>query len=340
MDKNTVCAVVVTYNRKELLIECLEALENQSLPLDAIYIIDNDSIDGTLELLYEKGYVYEIPSTKASKPYEKTLKKDEILIHYLRLPENTGGAGGFHEGVKNAYEKGYNWLWLMDDDAIPKDDALEKLSEYFRTENLSALANLKVDMDGNILSQHRGLFNFKDPSNIVIPITDKKLEQHETLEIDHASFVGILINKTAISKAGLPKKEFFIHFDDLEYCIRLRQEGKILLIKNSVIVHKEHRNNEFIEKRFLGKIHEFWPFEKLWLSYYGLRNYIWINKMYNEGSSWNFHKYFASNYLKQVIWILIAGDNKYKRIVFLTNVFYDALTDNFQNNKPKEILYN
>lgn len=50
-NRDTVCAVVVTYNRKGLLIECLEALRRQTRPLQAIYLIDNASTDGTPEFL-------------------------------------------------------------------------------------------------------------------------------------------------------------------------------------------------------------------------------------------------------------------------------------------------
>lgn len=50
-----------------------------------------------------------------------------IGIHYVRMNENTGSAGGFHEGLKRGYERGYDWLWLMDDDGLPALDCLEKL---------------------------------------------------------------------------------------------------------------------------------------------------------------------------------------------------------------------
>jgi len=107
--KEKIAAVVVTYNRKDLLKECLDALLNQTRPLDSIILIDNASTDGTPEFLKEKGYL------------------DNPKIDYVRLPENTGGAGGFHEGVKRGYEKGYDWLWLMDDDALPEKSSLNNL---------------------------------------------------------------------------------------------------------------------------------------------------------------------------------------------------------------------
>jgi len=84
-----VCAVVVTYNRKDLLVECLEALRRQTGPLDAIYIIDNASTDGTPELLRSRGY-------RDGAVIENPLDGSEIIIRYVRLPVNTGGAGGFH----------------------------------------------------------------------------------------------------------------------------------------------------------------------------------------------------------------------------------------------------
>ncbi|MEN3014688.1 MAG: glycosyltransferase, partial [bacterium] len=121
----TICAVVVTYNRKHLLLECLEAIRKQTRPVQAIYIIDNHSIDGTPELLLEKGYINQLPPPVLTEPWEIELSisnqtnSEPIEIHYIRMHENTGGAGGFHEGLKRAYEKGYDWFWLMDDDVEP-----------------------------------------------------------------------------------------------------------------------------------------------------------------------------------------------------------------------------
>lgn len=100
-----VCAVVVTYNRKELLRKCLAALKSQTRKPDHILVVDNASTDGTPEMLKE-----EFPQ-----------------VEVLRLPENQGSAGGFHEGMNRAYEEGWDWIWIMDDDALPEPTALERL---------------------------------------------------------------------------------------------------------------------------------------------------------------------------------------------------------------------
>src|SRR5208283_3808991 len=117
--KESVCAVVVTYNRKCLLLECLEALFKQTYPLEAIYIIDNASTDGTPEMLKGKGVIRSIlnpdnyPLEEATEVVISGMHK--IHIHYFRMHENIGGAGGFYYGTRLAHEAGHKWIWLMDD---------------------------------------------------------------------------------------------------------------------------------------------------------------------------------------------------------------------------------
>ena len=103
-----IAAVVVTYNRKQLLSECLGALLNQTKKLDSVIVIDNASTDGTRELFTDNG-LFNLPD-----------------IDYCPMENNLGGAGGFYEGIKRAYTQGYDWIWIMDDDTIPQEKALEE----------------------------------------------------------------------------------------------------------------------------------------------------------------------------------------------------------------------
>lgn len=98
-----IATIVVTYNRKEKLIRCLQHIQDQNLSTDII-VIDNMSTDGTQEVL-------------------KSLIQNHKII-YKRLEKNIGGAGGFSEGIKYAYNLGYEYFWVMDDDCMPKQDAL------------------------------------------------------------------------------------------------------------------------------------------------------------------------------------------------------------------------
>jgi len=316
--KEKIAAVVVGYNRKELLRECLDALLSQTRPLDSIILIDNASTDGTPEFLKENGYL--------SNP----------KIDYVRLPENTGGAGGFYEGVKRGYEKSFDWLWLMDDDAEPKEDALERLVVGFNKENISALACSVILPNGEICYNHRGLIDLRN----IYPLIQKPLqkEKYKELveEIDVASFVGILVNKKAIEKIGYPKKEFFIHHDDVEYCIRLRKVGQILLVPDSIIIHKEAAK-EGIIKSFLGRESLRVPYHKFWLNYYGIRNLVWLGKKYSTNKL-NFYYGMKKKLIISSVGIILFDDNKLKRIKFIISAYIDGLKGNFDNGKPKRIL--
>jgi len=343
--KEKVCAVVVTYNRKELLLECLEALCKQSRPVQGIYLIDNASTDGTPELLLEKEYIKELPPENLTDPWEKefeikNLTDGEIIkLHYVRMHENTGGAGGFHEGVKRAYEKGYDWLWLMDDDAEVDKDCLEKLEKFFENIGVVALASSVFLPNGKIAYKHRGLIDLNRTFFSIQKPLSIKAYRKSPIDIDMASFVGLIVRKKAVEKIGFPKKEFFIHYDDVEYCIRLKKIGKILLVTDSKIVHKE----AFIERKrksFLNvnrKIIKI-PYDRYWLTYFGKRNLVWLRRKYSM-TKLNFYFFLAYFFLQNISKVLLFEDKKLRRIRFILNAFKDGLKGDFDNKKPKVMLY-
>lgn len=343
-NKEKIAAVVVTYNRKQLLGECLNALLKQSYPLDALYIIDNASTDGTPEYLMEKGFIdkqlfSEKEPSESLKSIPLQSHQDRTLeIHYVQMHENTGGAGGFHEGVKRGYEAGFDWLWLMDDDAEPEQESLLKLSEYFNFENVVALCSLVFRLNSNISDISRGRYNLKK----MFPMDRAPISHEEFtkkfIEIDFAAFVGLLVNKNAIKSIGFPIKEFFIHSDDNEYCLRLRKLGKILLIPESVIIHKEEQHNNLQVKNLFIRKSKRLKYEKLWLSYYGRRNLTWVWGQYTNSRK-NFYVSLLKLIIKELANIIICDDHKLKRIIFLLNAYLDGIRGKFDNKKPQIILY-
>lgn len=234
-----ICGVVVTYNRKALLEECLTALLNQTRHLDEIIVIDNASSDGTDDLV------------KVRFPE----------VTYVKLPKNTGGAGGFHEGMKLAFEKGHDWIWVMDDDSLAMADALEKLArrDLMDAEQVCAVASAVLDAQGNIYKPCRRLLNGMRLTEWVFEL-DKHcapLEMYSQpyFEIDTASFVGLLVSREAIWKVGFPEKKFFIYWDDVEYSLRLRRAGRILTVPGSKIVHKPPAPTPTLGRRKIYSFH-------------------------------------------------------------------------------------
>lgn len=251
-NKETVAANVVTYNRKKLLVECLDALLKQTYPLDAIYIIDNASTNGTPKLLKEKGYIKDLPPINLDKPVEKIYSinmsskgnENKVLeIHYVRMNENTGSSGGQYEGVKRGYEKGYDWLWLMDDDTIPHDDSLEKLynkSNIYK--DIGFLCSKVLWTNGSLHLRSspsiNNLYLFKNNT-----VLFNLFEDDDVYITNCCTFVSVLINRKVIQKIGYPIKEFFIWLDDIEFTSRIFKSGFLgLYVKDSKVIHKTKDN--------------------------------------------------------------------------------------------------
>lgn len=316
-----VCTVVVTFNRYELLKECLDALLNQTFKND-ILIIDNASTDGTQNKIKQDGYL------------------SHTQIIYKRLAVNSGGAGGFHFGVQYTLDNHYDYVWLMDDDAEPELNALELLINNLDDEKYSAYApkTLIGTKNNHILSTfgHRGIFDYKNCLPAFQKAINLKEYEKDKCEIEMASFVGILIPISSIKRIGLPEKRFFIHHDDTEYSLRLATIGKILMINESLIYHKEKRQEEKIERQFLWFKKNRIRYERLWLKYFGLRNSVFIAFKYGKG----YKRYFLAFklYFDLIKDILLYDDKKLIRLIFATNSFFDGVRGHFDNEKPTKIL--
>ena len=219
--KIKVNAIVVTYNRKNLLEECLDAILDQTYPVNKIILIDNNSTDGTENFLKKRGYL-------ANK-----------RIDYYKLNKNIGGAGGFYTGLKISI-KDNNWSWIMDDDVIPAKNSLEELISarnflYHSKENISFLASSVFGTNNEVMNVP--LINTKKERNGYASwykYLDKGL-----VSISTATFVSLLINPVAIKKVGLPCKDYFIWGDDTEYTRRLTKYfANAYFSGNSKVIHK------------------------------------------------------------------------------------------------------
>lgn len=318
----SVAAVVVTFNRKTLLAECVDALLSQQRKPDKIFVVDNASTDGTEKFLMERGLL------------------DNPLINYVRLDSNTGGAGGFHEGSKLAYEAGFDWIWVMDDDAEPDRFALKEiLNESSIHPDVDVFSNLKVDADGEIQMNHFGTI---DPCGTLMRFVKRdtdlilKVKKWESVFISFASFVGLFFSRRVVASIGLPLREMFIHQDDLEYCTRIQRKGfKMLLIPKSIITHKEAAKPTIQNSKITFNQVDI---TRLWINYFGIRNAIWYKRTYCS----TFSAIFLATYLalKFTLGIIFFRDHKIKRIAFRLSSIRDGLLGKFDNQKPMEFREN
>ena len=218
----SIVAVVVTYNRKELLKQNVECLLKQTRPCD-IYIIDNASTDGTDEFV--KSY------------------RDE-QIHYFNTGANLGGAGGFEYGVRKGVEDGYDYIWMMDDDTLPKSTALEALigADEKLNSNWGWLSSVAYWTDGSICRmniQKKDIFRHigeKEYKSFVAPIK-------------MCSFVSLLVKSEVIREVGLPIGDYFIWTDDYEFTGRISKKYPCYLVPQSKVIHamKTHIRVDFAQ---------------------------------------------------------------------------------------------
>lgn len=243
-------AVVVTYNRYNLLKENLRSLLGQAIKIDTIIVVDNASTDGTLRKLSEDGWTGH-PS-----------------IQVLALPDNTGGAGGFAAGMRHALELGADWLWMMDDDAVPHRSALEKLLAV-AVEKTSVYGSLAVNGDDTswattLVSQERKVVN-------------KKCDVPVLAEVQSLPFLGFFINKDLVSEIGFPDEGYFIAADDVEYCMRAQHAGHgVYIAGNSLIEHPKSQRYSF----GLFGVKLICLTLPPWKRYYDTRNRLLIGKKY------------------------------------------------------------
>lgn len=211
-----VIAVIVTYNRKELLKECINALLNQNYENCDVLIIDNASTDGTRE-------------------YINSLFEANKRLFYINTEKNLGGAGGFNFGIREAYKLGADYIWVMDDDCIVHKDTLEKF--------LKAHDSLNGEY-GFLCSKVLWKNNEICKMNVPRETLTKNVEAFNSRiqEVVMASFVSLFIKAEIIKKVGLPIKDFFIWTDDWEYTRRISRNYKCYLVNDSIVTHKSKSN--------------------------------------------------------------------------------------------------
>jgi rhamnopyranosyl-N-acetylglucosaminyl-diphospho-decaprenol beta-1,3/1,4-galactofuranosyltransferase len=212
-----VTAVVVTWNRRDLLLESLAALRAQTRQPDAIIVVDNASTDETAA------------AVRAGFPE----------VRLAQLARNTGGAGGFAFGMAMALRgdpRPADLIWLMDDDTVPEPGALAALLEA----RASRPGGPPVLVASRVVWTDGRAHPMNTPR--VKPFA-RRAERAAAAAagcqpIRSASFVSVLVEAAACVRRGLPRADYFLWNDDFEFTTRLLRGQPGLLCPASVVVHK------------------------------------------------------------------------------------------------------
>lgn len=253
-----IAAVVVTYNRLELVKKTIAALQKQTRPLDGIIIVNNGSTDGTTE------YLNFLPLGEG--------RGDVIIIHQ----ENVGGSGGFWRGIKEAYERGFDWIWCMDDDVFPREECLDRLVvRGERLEYVGILCPHRIMNEKTFVSESKKV-NLSNPFKNTFdnPLTAEEVENNEYVDIEGMAFEGPLIKREVVEKIGLPNKDLFILYDDTDYSYRAVLAGYRVVVVRDALMDKHYFQSTltYAEDKMKNK----------WKLAYHIRNSAYICHKYGK----------------------------------------------------------
>lgn len=267
-----ICIVVVTYNRSTLLLENIDSIISYAKNVQEVIIINNNSSDETLNLVVEK---YNLQKIKEEGVSEYSSLVNNLRISLLDYKSNTGGAGGFYRGVNYAYHKGYDWIWMMDDDVEVLENGLDTMLQYRKVSQCILAGRENVDGSffkfDNLVNTKTGRF----VKNIKTNLTD----EYEVLNF--GCFEGMLISKKLVSKIGFPDTDFFIVGDDTIYGLLASMHTNVIHVNKPIL--KRKLANIIIKKKYGFS----WVSQSDLTLFYDTRNEFLKNEYYK--------KYFGSN---------------------------------------------
>ena len=222
----SVAVVVVTYDRADLLVGMLDGLAAQTRAADAVFVIDNASTDHTRAVLDAR---------------------TDLPLHVTTSEVNLGGAGGFHLGVRAAYDAGFDRVWLMDDDVVPAPDCLAVMMAV----DEDCLIAVREDLAGTLVEKAAIEFDLRNPLAVrpkraaVDTAYADRASMPPLVEVQNVAFEGFMVRRDVITEIGFPDPAFFIFYDDAEYAVRARRAGRrIWGVRDAVLVRQLDFNQQ------------------------------------------------------------------------------------------------
>ncbi|MCR3757813.1 glycosyltransferase family 2 protein [Clostridium felsineum] len=215
-----VCVIICNYNKKDYLLKCIDSVLKSSYKDFDIYLVDNASTDGSVAAVKHK-----------------FCNKLDIIENV----ENLGGAGGFYMGIKFVINEGYKYIYLLDNDVIIHEDSLKSLVDYMdKNQNIGAVGSKIYSLDNPQIIQEFG--SFVDWENFNMKLMNKgKIDYDlcDNVKCDYVPACSALFRVDALKVVGNIDKEYFVYWDDIDLCHRLKLQGyEIWAINDSKVWHK------------------------------------------------------------------------------------------------------
>jgi hypothetical protein len=195
-------AIVLSWNGREDTLRCLDSLRG----VETI-CVDNGSVDGSAEAIAEA-----FPD-----------------VELIENGENLGFAGGNNVGIRRALERGADWVWLVNNDAVAEPEAPEALADAARARPDAGVLACKV-----FFAEPRNVVWYAGASvHLLLGYSGRQHGYGERddgrfelmRDVDRATGAAMAVSRGAIERVGLFDEDLFAYVEDVDWCLRIRAAG-------------------------------------------------------------------------------------------------------------------
>ncbi|MBF0555580.1 MAG: glycosyltransferase family 2 protein [Nitrospirae bacterium] len=223
--KPQTAVIICNWNKKDYLLPCIDSVLNQTYRDFDLYVVDNASDDGS---------AHAVKQTYGGR------------INLIENETNKGGSGGFNTGISAALAsgKGYEFLYLLDNDTRAEDGALVALVDFMIKHPEAGIAGSKlyymVNQPGTV--QEFGAWLDWEAAFIKPNKKNYSETSHgeitEDIEVDYVPACSLITRTDAVKKTGLLDESYFLYWDDMDWAWRMKLKGyKIFGAAKSKVFH-------------------------------------------------------------------------------------------------------
>ena len=262
--------IIVNYKSPQLVLSCLETIYNETKIISfEIIIVDNDSNDDSRQIIQQH-----YPN-----------------VQWIQMDYNSGFARANNAGIRNAIGE---FLLLLNSDTLILENALDKIVSYVRKDNSVAAASVQL-LYADYTAQNAGNYFVYGGLNVLLtlPVLNNvvkkigiilKLRKPSIMtsgivnNVDWISGAFMLVRKSVLNKAGIMDEDFFLFSEEIEWCSRLKNTGKIAVYTDLKVIHLEGGTTKNTTAGNEQNYYEYWTIKGRQLM---LSNLLRIRKQYS-----------------------------------------------------------